>query len=67
MSKTTIETKRYILDLIRENYPRFTYEISNMNGKQFADIYVQLLKFVMPLQRPQSQTIETQNEVDNLF
>lgn len=67
MSKTTIETKLYILDLIREQYPKFANELSSLNGQSYVNSYLQLLKFIVPTQRSISQTIESQNETESIW
>jgi hypothetical protein len=67
MSKTTIETKLYILDLIREQYPKFANELSSLSGQSYVNSYLQLLKFIVPMQRSVSQTIELQNETESIW
>ncbi len=67
MSKTTIETKLYILDLIREQYPKFANELSSLSGQSYVNSYLQLLKFIVPTQRSISQTIESQNETESIW
>lgn len=67
MSKITHETKRYILDLVREQYPKFTNELESLHGQNYVNSYLQLLKFIMPMQRSVTQTIETQNDIESLW
>ena len=67
MSKITQETKHYILDLVREQYPKFTKELSSLNGQSYVNSYLQLLKFIVPTQRSVTQTIETQNEIESIW
>ena len=67
MSKVTQETKRYILDLVREQYPKFTNELESLRGQNYVNSYLQLLKFIMPMQRSVTQTIESQNEIDSIW
>jgi hypothetical protein len=67
MSKITVETKQYILDLVRENYPKFNTEFNSLHGKQYVDSYLQLLKFIMPIQKTNHQTIESQNEMESIW
>lgn len=67
MSKTTIETKLYILDLIRDQYPKFSNELSSLSGQSYVNSYLQLLKFIVPMQRSISQTIESQNETESIW
>lgn len=67
MSKVTQETKRYILDLVREQYPKFTNELESLHGQNYVNSYLQLLKFIMPMQRSVTQTIETQNDIESLW
>ena len=67
MSKITQETKRYILDLVREQYPKFTNELESLHGQNYVNSYLQLLKFIMPMQRSVTQTIETQNDIESLW
>ena len=67
MSKITQETKHYILDLVREQYPKFTKELSSLNGQSYVNSYLQLLKFIVPTQRSVTQTIESQNEMESIW
>jgi len=67
MSKITQETKRYILDLVREQYPKFTSELESLHGQNYVNSYLQLLKFIMPMQRSVTQTIESQNEIESIW
>lgn len=67
MSKVTQETKRYILDLVREQYPKFTNELESLHGQNYVNSYLQLLKFIVPMQRSVTQTIETQNDIESLW
>lgn len=67
MSKVTQETKRYILDLVREQYPKFTNELESLHGQNYVNSYLQLLKFIMPMQRSVTQTIESQNEIESIW
>ena len=67
MSKITQETKHYILDLVREQYPKFTKELSSLNGQSYVNSYLQLLKFIVTTQRSVTQTIETQNEIESIW
>ena len=56
-NKITSDMKPKIKELFEKNFIKFEVELNQLQGKQFIDVYLRLIEYIMP----KAKEIETNN------
>lgn len=49
-NKVTAETRKILTDIISDNKEKFIEELSKLSGRDFAVVYLQMCKLILPTQ-----------------
>ena len=64
-NKITKELKTTIQMLLHNNYNKFENELNQLSGKQYLDIYIRLIDYILP--RPKEQDEDPKQEIPKVI